>query len=334
MMKPGVFSKWGAAVLLGVLGFSNPILAGVRAHYKINARGERTLLDASVLSTTSAGPIRSARRLRQLPYYIGHGPGDLAYEYEEWEYPQSQLPIQVKEFLKAKFMSDEAPALMTELRVIREQGPSANRINLTVLGDGYTSAEKEKFFEDVNRIIRGLFETPTFQSYLPLFNVYAVYVPSQESGIGDGRPKNTAFKLYRDPPGSKRAIMPGDEAALSRALRAAPATDYPIVIANDDYYGGLGGRWAISTRSHATGLIVLRHELGHNFGEVGEEYDNGYVYRGANASRSSDVPWKQWIRGATEVHEARLVSGGRTLRREPTARSSCCRHKRAHFRLS
>jgi hypothetical protein len=123
------------------------------------------------------------------------------------------------------------------------------------------------------------------------FNVYAVFVPSKVSGIGDGSPKDTAFRLYRDPAGSKRGIMPGNESALVRAMNMAPATDYPIVLANDDYYGGLGGRWAISTRSRATGLMVLRHELGHNFGEVGEEYDNGYVYRGANASRSIRVPW-------------------------------------------
>jgi len=32
-----------------------------------------------------------------------------------------------------------------------------------------------------------------------LFNVWAIYVESEESGIGTyGKPKNTAFGLYRD----------------------------------------------------------------------------------------------------------------------------------------
>jgi len=132
---------------------------------------------------------------------------------------------------------------------------------------------------------------------------------SQQSGIGDGAPKRTAFKLYRTPKGSKRAIYPGDEAALERALRLAPATDYPIVIANDDFYGGLGGRYAISTSSVRSGLTVLRHELGHNFGEVGEEYDNGYVYSGANASRSPNASWSHWSESRLETFEAKILSG-------------------------
>jgi hypothetical protein len=284
------------------LTFLTPAQAAYRAHYRIEGDGAKTLTDA--LRVPGQG---ESKLLRSLPYYIGHGPDDLSSRYEEWEYSESAAPAAVRGL--ATQISLKPLAENSEMRVIRQQGPATNRINLTILGDGYTLNEREKFFEDVERTVRGLFETPTFRSYLPLFNVYAVYVPSTVSGIGDGSPKNTAFRLYRNPAGSKRAIMPGDESAMSRALRLAPATDYPIVLANDEYYGGLGGRWAISTSSRSSGLIVLRHELGHNFGEVGEEYDNGYVYSGANASRSSRVPWKQWVQGETQVHEAELLSG-------------------------
>lgn len=31
----------------------------------------------------------------------------------------------------------------------------------------------------------------------------------------------------------------------------------------------------ISTKSNRTGTVVLRHEMGHNFIRVGEEYDDG-----------------------------------------------------------
>lgn len=276
--------------------------AAYRAHYRIQGDGSKTLTDASRVPGHG-----ESKLLRSVPYFIGHGPEDLNLRYEEWEFSEASAPAAVRGLAAQVLLKPLADN--SEMRVIRQQGPVSNRINLTILGDGYTLAEKEKFFEDVEHTVRGLFETPTFRSYLSLFNVYAVYVPSSVSGIGDGSPKNTAFRLYRNPAGSKRAIMPGDESALSRALRLAPATDYPIVLANDEYYGGLGGRWAISTSSPTSGLIVLRHELGHNFGEVGEEYDNGYVYSGANASRSSRVPWKQWVEGETQVHEAQLLSG-------------------------
>lgn len=186
----------------------------------------------------------------------------------------------------------------SEVRALVEQGPAENRINLTIVGDGYTSGEKAKFFADAERITNDLFSETTFHSYLPLFNVYAVFVPSAQSGITDVTRKNTALGLYREPKGSKRGIMPGDFLAAERAISLAPAeADYPILLANDDFYGGLGGRYAITTRSETSGSMVLRHELGHNFGEVGEEYDGGHVYQGANSSRNQSPPWSIWARG-------------------------------------
>lgn len=196
----------------------------------------------------------------------------------------------------------------SEVRKLIEQGPKENRINLTILGDGYTETEREKFFSDATRIADGLFSGRTFSSFLPLFNVYAVFVPSAVSGLGDGAPVGTAFGLYRNPKGSKRAIYPGDNTKIDRALGLAPATDYPILMANDDFYGGLGGKYAITTRSEISGLVVLRHELGHNFGQVGEEYDNGFAYFGANNS-SKSITWTHWLTGPLKYHDAVLVSG-------------------------
>ena len=195
----------------------------------------------------------------------------------------------------------------SEVRTLVEQGPTGNRINLTIVGDGYTAEEKEKFFGDARRMTNDLFEGDTFKSYLPLFNVYAVFVPSRESGLTDRVRKDTALGLYRDPVGSKRAIMPGDTRAAERAIALAPATDYPILMANDDFYGGLGGRYAITTRSETSGTVVLRHELGHNFGNVGEEYDGGYVYQGANFSRNRGSEWAHWAEGSMKVNDSELL---------------------------
>ncbi len=199
----------------------------------------------------------------------------------------------------------------SEVRTITQQGPPENRINLTIVGDGYTVAEKEKFFADAKRMTNDMFVTATFKSYLPLFNVYAVFVPSKDSGISDTRRRDTALGLYRSPANSKRAIMPGNIPAIDKAIALAPvAADYPILLANDDFYGGLGGQYAITTRSLTTGTIVLRHELGHNFGYVGEEYDGGYVYRGANSSPSAKGSWAQWaLNNNVKTFEAKALFG-------------------------
>jgi hypothetical protein len=223
-------------------------------------------------------------------------------------WPSKDLPTNYQRFAKspAKFAFQQS-----ETRIIAEQGPASNRICLTFVGDGYLSSEKEKFFSDVALLVDDLFNGQTFQSYKPLFNIYAVFVPSDESGITDIKSKNTAFGLYRSPAGSKRSIMPGNTNALDQAFAMAPKTDFPIVIANDDFYGGLGGRYAITTRSRESGKIVLRHELGHNFGSVGEEYDGGSVYSGANSSRSPSIPWKQWLKDSQTkiVNDMRFLGG-------------------------
>lgn len=198
----------------------------------------------------------------------------------------------------------------SEVRTLINQGPVENRIDLTIVGDGYTEAEKARFFSDARRLTDDMFVGQTFANYLPLFNVHAVFVPSNESGLTDVERKDTALGLYRSPRGSKRGVMPGNRGAIERALSLAPDTDYPILVANDDFYGGLGGRYAITTRSHNSGTMVLRHELGHNFGRVGEEYDGGQVYSGANHSRSANLPWSHWVNGEGKVEEARNLARG------------------------
>lgn len=288
--------------------------AALRVHIKRGPLESKVLsISESNLSTHLNVQNKKAKLLRSLPYFIEERAPLSRFTYEEWLVEEASLQTFYKSMKVQSTFSLPDPngidVQNTEVRTLVHQGPKENRINLTILGDGYTLSQKEKFFADAERTVQGLFEGQTFSSYLPLFNIYAVFVPSNQSGIGDGQSIDTAFRLYRNPKGSKRAIYPGNESALESALKLAPATDYPIVLANDEFYGGLGGRYAISTSSVLSGLVVLRHELGHNFGEVGEEYDHGMVYMGANSSASSKVKWSHWANEKVSVHEAKIVSG-------------------------
>jgi hypothetical protein len=244
--------------------------------------------------------------LRSIPAILDEGDLTTQTLYEEVVVPDAKMDPQLKKLAD----KTREPWPGSEVRTLASQGPVENRINLTIVGDGYTEAEKARFFEDAQRMTDDLFKENTFKSYLPLFNVHAVFVPSNESGISDGDSKDTALGLERWPSGSKRAIMPGNYSAIERALDLSPATDYPILMANDDYYGGLGGRYAITTRSPQSGSMVLRHELGHNFGNVGEEYDGGSAYMGANFSRNGNNPrWRPWIEGEPRAYQGRALFG-------------------------
>lgn len=85
--------------------------------------------------------------------------------------------------------------------------------------------------------------------------------------------------------------------------------DYPSLIGNDDYYGGLGGEFVISTKSNRTGTVVLRHEMGHSFTNVGDEYDNSYAYYGFNSATNLSAvqtTWGHWLSDET-VREERVI---------------------------
>ncbi|ORY07472.1 hypothetical protein K493DRAFT_149716, partial [Basidiobolus meristosporus CBS 931.73] len=187
-----------------------------------------------------------------------------------------------------------------ELIPINKSGDPANRIDVVFMGDGYQLSEKQRFVEDMQRLTHDMFTGNTFASYLPLFNIWGLFRPSVDSGIGvGGKPKNTPFGLYRD--GTElRGIYPAKEDEARAACNALKPyqCDFPSLIGNDDYYGGLGGEFVISTRSPTSGTVVLRHEMGHSFNEVGEEYDGGQVYEGVNAAPSLEqITWKQWVTG-------------------------------------
>lgn len=256
---------------------------------------------------TTITPTRDQVTLRSLPAVIAEDAPAPATRYEEILYSDNALPAEARALATEPRRKPQWPG--SEVRTLTNGTRTENRINLTIVGDGYTAEQKDRFFEDAARIKDELFGATTFKSYLPLFNVHAVFVPSKESGLTDGDVRDTALGLYRSPAQSKRAIMPGDTDAIDRAIDLAPATDYPILMANDDFYGGLGGQYAITTRSVRSGPVVLRHELGHNFGNVGEEYDGGYVYDGANSSRTADVPWKAWIDGDTQAFGGKPLVG-------------------------
>ncbi|KAJ3413056.1 hypothetical protein HDV05_008577 [Chytridiales sp. JEL 0842] len=202
----------------------------------------------------------------------------------------------------------EEPVGILDKDVVKivDSGPPSNRIDVVFMGDGYTLDERDKFFADMKRLTDDMFTGPTFVSTRPLFNIWAVFQPSAESGIGvGGNPKNTSFGLYRSGTELRGIYCSKPDEARRACLRTGQlACDFPSLIGNSDYYGGLGGEFTIATRSETSGTVVLRHELGHNFIQVGEEYDGGSVYSGCNAADSLDqVGWKHWLTEPENLRE-------------------------------
>jgi hypothetical protein len=214
--------------------------------------------------------------------------------------------------LSGPFDATATAPTVGELRILATNGPSTNRVNLVFLGDGYTALEREKFFSDIERIKNEMFGAQSMSPYLPIINVYAVFVPSAESGIGyQGAPKNTYYQSFRER-GELRGIYYTDRGydRVQASCNQAPGCDYPILVANDPYYGGLGGAVSVTTSSVDSSWKVLIHELGHSIGLVGEEYDGG-GYHGANYAATLDtVTWGPWLTGPLreEPSQSRVIA--------------------------
>lgn len=265
------------------------------ARYEDHGQGQRHLIEAiSVDPGADADASEAAVSERSYPQYVSeHDAVSSAKIIELRSVDRNALQTRLDERHVEAF-TEIALEASDEVVTLVDGGPSSNRIDLVFMGDGYTNSERAKFFDDIQRIVREMFDGDTYRSYLPVFNVHAVFRPSNESGIGTNNlPKDTAYGLYRDG-NTLRAIYPTNARALRQSCAQAPGCDYPVVIANDPNYGGLGGEFAISTSSATSGTVVLRHELGHNFGKVGEEYDGG-GYFGANNSRTvNGITWRHW----------------------------------------
>ncbi len=272
-----------------------------RARYVEDSKGTRTLIDVKELSAYNVRPLRALEEVeypRYIAEHVGMGGGKVV---EITAVNRDQLA----QILRSRGVgrAQASRGGTDEVVTLINSGPAKNRIDLVFMGDGYTQAERQKFFDDIKRIVTELFAGETLRTYLPIFNVHAVFRASMESGIGkNNQPKNTAYRLYREGD-TLRAIFPGDSGAAHDSCSKAPDCDYPIVVANDAFYGGLGGELAITTSSVTSGTVVLRHELGHNFGRVGEEYDGQEAtFFGANFSNSlSGIKWPQWLSGQAKA---------------------------------
>src|ERR687884_596192 len=80
-------------------------------------------------------------------------------------------------------------------------GDSANRLDIVIMGDGYTSGEMNKYRSDVQTFVNYMFSQEPFAPYRYYINVHRIDVVSAESGADkpDFSPpvyKNTALGAY------------------------------------------------------------------------------------------------------------------------------------------
>jgi len=167
------------------------------------------------------------------------------------------------------------------LSVLFEHGPPATKVDLLVVGDGYTAEQAEKFASDAERLCGALFDTEPFRSRRSDFNVRLLHVPSFEAGISNPRqgvwrqnPMGLSFNAFD----SDRYVLSLDDHALREAAAQAPY-DALVFLANERKYGGGGiyNLWATCSADSGPAAYVFVHELGHSFAGLADEYYTSQV---------------------------------------------------------
>ena len=159
---------------------------------------------------------------------------------------------------------------------VQESGPSAEKVDLLLIGDGYTAAERDKWHRDAARLAEALFAVPPFRERRRDFNVWAIDVASDESGVSrpsDGVFRRSALRATYDAFGSERYVLAFDDARLREVAAAAPY-DFIEVVVNDRKYGGGGihNLYATVAADNEFTPYVFVHEFGHHFAALGDEY--------------------------------------------------------------
>ncbi len=165
---------------------------------------------------------------------------------------------------------------------IMVNGDPAEKVDILILGDGYTKEEMKKLREDAKHFNEAMFSTSPFKERRKDFNVRLIETVSAESGIDipDRNVwKNTALGCRYSTFGSARYVLTEENRDLRDIAGAAPY-DFITILINDKRYGG-GGIFNLYTTTYTISDqkgqewqrdYVYVHEFGHCFGGLADEY--------------------------------------------------------------
>jgi hypothetical protein len=192
------------------------------------------------------------------------------------------------------FIDRARPPAPGPLIEIEKNGDPAMKVDILLLGDGYTTAELKKFEQDARRLAGILFATTPFKERRKDFNIWALCPPAMESGISrpsTGVHRFSPFGATYDAFGSERYVLAFDNRRFRETASHAPY-EFVEILANNRTYGGGGifNAFATVAADNAWAAYLFIHEFGHHFAGLADEY---YTSPVAYAPATARVePWE------------------------------------------
>jgi uncharacterized repeat protein (TIGR01451 family) len=218
---------------------------------------------------------------------------------------------------------------------------SVNRLDLLIMGDGYTAAQTASFTANAATLASSFFGISPYSVYRNFVNTATLFTASTQSGAdhppfsascpggfpttccADGTALsdplagtfvNTAFDASFCAFNTHRLLVVSSSKVLT-AAGANPDWDTILVVVNDTTYGGAGGfPSVVSTNALAAG--IAQHEFGHTFTGLADEYSSpfpGYPPCSDTTAIADCEPnvtdqttralikWNPWIEASTPV---------------------------------
>lgn len=177
---------------------------------------------------------------------------------------------------KDMFVDPSPPAPAGPVAEIWRSGPPERKLDLLVLGDGYTKAECPRFLAQARKMADALFAVEPFRSRKGDLNVWALCPPAAESGVSrpsTGIHRNSPVGATYDAFGSERYVLTFENRRFREVASQAPY-DFVAILVNADTYGGGGiqGLYATVAAGSLWAPYVFVHELGHHLAGLADEY--------------------------------------------------------------
>ena len=210
----------------------------------------------------------------------------------------------------SRFVNPTDREPMGDVWAIFDNGPPSDKVDLLVIGEGYTEAELPKFHADAQRLVGALFDEEPFKSRRSDFNVWGLDLPSTESGVSRPRamefrrtPLSAQYNIFD----SERYLLTYDNRTLRDAASSAPY-EFVEILVNEEQYGGGGIFNFQATAAADTGFAeyVFVHEFGHHFAGLADEYYTSDVAYETGAT-SHPEPWEPNV---TALHDPSHLKWG------------------------
>ncbi len=192
-------------------------------------------------------------------------------DFDKWE-KLTQFGISPDDKLIHRTKPTEVP-----VKIICKNASPEKAIDIAVIAEGYTANQRDKFFNDAQKLAENLFTHEPFTKYKSRINVYAIAAVSVDTGVSKPQNdnwRNSAlgshyFTFYSD-----RYLTTPNVFAVHDYAALVPY-DAIYILANTKTYGG-GGIYNFYTLASADSkraqTEVTVHEFGHSFAGLADEY--------------------------------------------------------------